>query len=187
MAISMIGIKKLYYGTAFAAAPAAPYVEGTAGSGYSASEIKAKIAAATEITNIHGDLWNYEEAMNTVTPYSNKLTDEVYRSSYAKGSKKMSFTIGQYEFVLKAALQGGTASTTVKYTGPASAAPVYKSMIALTDDDIYIVFPKSGINVGGVTTDDAVGLKCEAIQMEGDVAGMDPFLYITKTAVDAAV
>ena len=186
MAISMIGIKKLYYGTAFAAAPAAPYVEGTASSGFTAAEIKAKIALGTEITNIHGDLWTYEEAMNTVTGYKNKLTDEEYRATYAKGEKKMSFTIGQYEFATKAALQGGTASTTVKYVGPATASPVYKSMIALTDDDIYIVFPKARVNVGGVTTDDAVGLKCEAVQMQGDVAGMDPFLYITKAAVDAA-
>lgn len=184
---SLIGIKKLYYGQLLASVASA-YVEGTAGTGLSAAELKAFLAAGTtkQITNIHGDLWNYEEPIPTITEYKNKLSGKTYRADKSKNPAKFVFSVGKSDFVTKAALQGGTANDT-KWSAPSSVASIEKTMVALTEDDVYIVMPRASIVGGGKTTDNAVAIALEASAYEPSVTGLEDLVYITKAAVDAVV
>lgn len=183
--ISLIGIKKLYYGTKLSAV-ATPYVQGTAGTGLSVAELKAFIASAKEIPNVHGDTWNFEEPVPTVTDHKNKLTGQVYRQDIVPNPAKISFTVGRYDFAIKADLQGGTANDT-KYSSPSSVSPVEKTVVGLTEDDVYIVLTRGNVLVGGKTTDNAIGLASEVVALEPTVSGLEAVAMITKAAVDTVV
>lgn len=169
--ISAIGIKKLYYATSPSAA-------------LTAASLKALVAAATEITNVHGTTWSYEEAEASVTNYKNQLTGQTYRQDVEPGDSQISFTIGQYDYATKAALQGGTGNAT-SWTKE-TAGIINKCIIGLTKDDVYIVFPKAAIIGRGTSTDNAIGIAVAATALETGVTGLYSEVWMDKSAVDAA-
>ena len=182
--ISAIGIKKLYYGDPIAAVTKA-VEEGDATSGYSALELKALIPTLTEVKNVHGDTWNYEEAEANITRYKNQLTGKPYRQDSEAGETQISFTIGQYDYKTKADLQGGVA-TASSWSRPAGAVDIRKTVVALTNDDIYILMPNAAIVGRGATTDNAIGLAVGATAMEPTVEGLEIEKWFDKKAVDEA-
>jgi len=182
---SGIGVKKLYYGPCLSAVTTA--YTGAAGTELSPAELKAFLAAGTteEILNIHGDLWNYEKTKPTKTYYKNKLSGKNYRGSTTDtGMSKITFSVGKYDFATKAALEGGAADTT-KYSASASVPDVKWTLVGLTEDGVYVVFPKADVVAGSVTTDDAIAISVEATALEPDIA-LEIEAWISKASVDAA-
>ncbi len=123
--------------------------------------------AATKIENSHQDTFTYEEDEPTVTQYKNDLTKKTYRSDVEAGEKRISFTIGQYDFDLKAALQGGTSGDSGQsYVSGDSSELRYKAFYALTQDNVLIVFPRANIVASNSSTDNAIGIAVSAIPEE---------------------
>ncbi len=182
---SAIGIKKLYYGNPITSVTKA-YKDGDATTGLSAKEIKTLLPTLTEVLNVHQDTWSYEEAEASITRYKNQLTDKPYRQDVESGEVKIGFTIGKYDFNTKAALQGGTASET-SWSRPTIPVDIRKTIIALTNDDYYIIFSNAAIIGRGALADKAIGLAVSATPMEASVAGLEAEKWFAKSAVDSAV
>lgn len=183
---SGIGVKKIFYGPALSSVTT-PFT-GVVTTGLSAAELKAFLALETteEITNVHGDNWNYEKTKPSKTYYKNKLTGLNYRASTSDaGTSKITFSIGKYDFATKAAFEGGAANTD-KYSAPKTYSDLRLTLVALTEDGVYIVYPKADIIAGGVTTDDAIAISVEATALEPDIA-LESEAHISKTSVDAVV
>lgn len=184
--ISGIGIKAIYYGPKLSAV-STPFVDGDEATGLSASELKAFLSASTtkHVSNVHADQWNYEKTKPSKTYYKNKLTGKNYRSSTTDaGQSKITFSIGKYDFDTKAAMEGGASSTT-KWSAASSYQAKELTIVALTEDGVYIVYPRADIIAGGVTTDDAVAIAVEATSLEPDIQ-IESEAWISKASVDAA-
>lgn len=149
--ITAVKIKQLYYAEPLSAAP-------------TKAGISAALSAATAITNVHQDTFQYEEAEPTINKYKNQLTGQVYRSDVIEGDVSIAFSIGQYDFAMKKALQGGNATDDSWSRGKST--PVYKAFYAVTEDDVCIVFPKARIIARGASTDNAVALALSAVPEE---------------------
>lgn len=181
---SAIGVKAIFYGPKLA--NVATDYNGTADTGLSPAELKAFLAANTtkQVKNIHEDNWNYERTKASKSYYKNKLNKKAYRGSVDDpGESKITFSVGKYDFETKAALEGGTASAS-KYSAASEYSPKELTLVALTEDNVYIVYPKADIVAGGVTTDDAVAIAVEATALEPDIA-IESEAWMYKSAVDA--
>lgn len=183
---SAIGIKKIYYGAVLANV-AVPYVDSDPVTGLSAAELKAFLAnaATKQVGNVHQDTWNYEKAEADMTQYKNQLNKKTYRMDSTPGDSSIAFSIGKYDLVTKAAFEGGGADAD-KYSSPSEFSQIFKTIVALTEDGYYIVFPKAAINARGVTTDNAIALAVSATPMEPDIK-VESEAWFSKTSVDAAV
>lgn len=113
---------------------------------FSGAAVKAILTGTSfkEITNVHATTWAYEEQEGSVTDYINQLNGQTYYRDSEPGSRSINFTIGQYDYETKAELQGGTATATT-WVAPKNQGIIYKSVIAVTKDDTYIVMPKAQI------------------------------------------
>lgn len=149
--VSAIKIKALRYADVLESAP-------------TLDSLKSAFEAADKIDNSHQGTFTYEETEPTVNQYKNDLTNQVYRSDMEAGDVTIRFTIGQYDFATKAALQGGTSTDTQWARG--KAAQHYKCFYALTEDDVLIVFPKGNVIGTGASTDNAVGIAMQVIPQE---------------------
>lgn len=182
---SQIGIKMIAYGPVLSDV-AAPY-DGTPSTGLSPSELKAFLALGTtkKVKNVHEDNWNYEKTLPSKTYYKNKLDKKAYRGSVDDpGESKITFTMGKYSFEDKASFEGGVASAN-KWSASSEFENKEYTLVALTEDDVYIVFTKADIIAGGVTTDDAIGESVEATSLSPDIA-LESEAWILKSAVDSA-
>lgn len=183
--ISRIGISAIFYNPEFITA-AVPPVDGTSTSGLQPAELKAFLADADtkRVPNVHQETWNYDEAEDTTNFYTDQLTGEVYRGgTTAKGAKVISFTIGKFDFPVIADFKGGTGSAD-KYAAPSVKKDIYKTVVALTEDGVYIVFPKSFIQARDSTVDNAIGMLVTATAMVPDTK-IEATAQIRKSAVDA--
>lgn len=170
------GIKKLWY------------AETTAVTAKLTGPILATILkTAKEITNVHQDTWSIEEAEPSLTRYKNQLSGTNYRQSEEKGDVVMSFTIGQYDYATKKDLMGGELIDTDKgWHRARGVVNIYKCMIALTEDDQYLVFPKGAIVAREANTDGAIGLAVSAIALEPDNADVSPETWLRADEVTEA-
>ena len=180
MAKTVVSIKKLWY---------ADPIDAIAGSALTGEEVYDLIAdvGTKEISNVHGDTWAYEEAEASVTDYVNQLNGKVYYRDNVPGAVNMSFSIGQYDYETKAALQGGTATGATTKTGwqRGNGDLVYKCMIAKTKDDTYIVFPKAGVSARGGMVEKAIGILLSAVALETEVTGLASECWFDATEVVA--
>lgn len=173
--ISAIDIKKLWYTD-----PTDITTDVTA------STLGDLLELATEVVNIHQDTWSLEEAESSQDSYKNQLTGSIYRQSKkTMGDITISFTIGQYDYKLKAELMGGT------YTDNSwkrAKGPVYihKAIIALTTDGVYIVYPYCSMMVREANTDGALGLSVSATVMEPKADTVSMEYWIDSAAVEEA-
>lgn len=153
--ISSINIKKLWYGDVLATAPT-----------LTAEGMKALVAKMTEIKNVHQDTWTIDESEPSQDSYRNQLTGKVYRrGTKTMGEVSFAFTIGRYDFDMKAALMGGTATAT-SWARANGAVSIAKAMVALTEDDVYCVLSNADLSAREANTDGAVGIAVTALAME---------------------
>ncbi len=181
--ISAIGIKKIYYGAPLATV-AIPYVDGRAETGLSAAELKAFLANAStkQVENVHQDTWNYEKAEATITQYKNQLTKKTYRQSVEGGDSTITFSIGKYDFEVKADFEGG-GSNDKKYSAPIDYKVENMTIVGLTEDNVYIVFPKASVIARGASADNAIAIAVTATPLEPDIQ-IEPEVWVLKSAVD---
>lgn len=130
-------------------------------------QVKTLMADADEIKNVHEDTWSFEQTDATVDSFKNQLTGGTYRQNEILGETSMNFTIGQYEFQTKADLMGGTATANSWKSG-GNTGIIHKALFAITNDNVYIVFPKATISARSADTDGAIGLAVVATAMEPD-------------------
>ena len=90
-----IGIKKIWYGDVIDSA-------------VTKTSLKTLIGEMTEVKNSHQDTWQYTADDPAYTDYINELNGEIYyRDVTQKGAKTIAFTMGEWTFDDKVALQGG--------------------------------------------------------------------------------
>ena len=174
-----IGIKRLWYGEPLVNAP-------------DQSSVATLISNSTEVMNIHQDTWGYTQDDPSVTDYINELTGRpYYRDKTDEGQKVIAFTMGEYDYLTKAALQGGmaikadgTQATTnaqaVGWKSPTTPAFINKCIIALTKTDTYIVFTNASIVAKGDQQQKAVGLGVAAVAMDNETSGISDEYWFTK-------
>jgi hypothetical protein len=187
MKISAIGIKQIFYGEVIREV-AVKYDETNKdnATGLSATELKAFLKKATtkQDKNVHQDTWSFEESEASRTPYKNQLSKKVYRQSTEPGDTTMKFSIGQYDFETRADFKGGVA-TTDKYSAPSTFTENYKTIVGLTEDNVYIVFTKAQIDANDASTDGAIAISVTATPMEPDIE-IESIAWISKKAIDDA-
>lgn len=153
-----IGIKKLWYTSPLSSEP-------------TQSDLSALIASATEVENVHQGTWGYTQDDPTVTEYINQLTGKAYyRDKESDGAKTITFTIGEYDYEDKAALQGGSTieagGTVVGWKSSGNLENVEKAIIAQTKSGRYIVFSNAAIVAKVDTQEQALGLGITAVAIE---------------------
>lgn len=155
--ISAINIKRLWYGDCISQEPT-----------LTAAGITTMLADFTEIMNVHQDTWAIEESEPSQDAYRNQLTGMVYRrGTKTMGEVSFTFTIGRYDFDLKAALMGGTAAEDGKsWSRGKGAVSVNRTMVALTEDDVYCILSYADLSTREANTDGAIGLAVVATAME---------------------
>lgn len=185
--VSAIDIKQLFYCDEISA-PLTP------------ASLKALLKTAKEIDNVHQDTWQIEEGEASQDSYRNQLTGNVYRMSKRQmGDLTVAFTIGQYDYMTKAAIMGGkalkadgseatTADDAIGWERAIGVVELYKTLIALTYDDVYVVIPRAQLGSREASTDGAIGLAVSGTMMEplAKTSGVSSEYWYSKKTVDAA-
>lgn len=177
MSKKFIGIKRIWYANPIAS---------IAGASLAGSEIKALLAKETtkEVKNSHQDTWGYTEDDPSVTNYINELTGQIYYKDITQaGAVSIAFTLGEYEYTDKAALQGGTATATGWDRGDVK--NINKCIIAQTKTGNYIVFPNASIVGKGNFVEKNIGLGVTAVAMETGVANLAAEVWRDQAEVEA--
>lgn len=142
--------------------------------------VKALIASAQNVENVHQDTWQFEESEASQDSYKNQLTGLTYRmGTKTLGDVVINFTIGRYDYETKAALLGGNVITNAdgKAIGWSrahheKAKNIFKAIFGLTEDDQWVIFTNANMTVRESNTDNAIGLAVTATAMESDNANL---------------
>lgn len=170
-----IGIKQIWYGDVFNAA-------------VTATTLKAWLKTATEVKNSHQDTFQYTQDDPSVTDYINELTGKpYYRDVTSEGNKTIEFTIGEYSFADKVALQGGKlVGSGDGWEAPDSPELIYKGIVGKTKTGNYVVFTYAGI-VGKTTmADKNMGLGVQAVAMDNPTEAVKDEYWFDGSKVDQA-
>lgn len=172
-----IGIKKIWYGDPFTTA-------------VTAASLKTWIGTATEVKNSHQDTWSYTEDDPSVTDYINELTGKpYYRDITANGAKTIAFTLGEYSFKDKVALQGGKLVGTGDGDGweaPETPELIYKAVVGMNKTGNYVVFTNAGIVGKANTVEKNIGLGVSAVAMDNPSDGVADEYWFDGSKVDTA-
>ena len=123
-------------------------------------------SSVTEILNLHQDTWSIEESESSQDTYKNQLTGSAYRvGAKTLGDVTISFTIGQYDYATKAALMGGVGDAK-SWKRERGIVEIKKAIIALTEDNQYIVIPYCNLSCREANTDGAIGLSVTGTMLE---------------------
>ena len=170
-----IGISKIWYGDVFNAA-------------VTAASLKTWLSSATEVKNSHDGTWGYTQDDPTTEDYTNELTGKLYhRDITAAGNKTITWTMGEYDYADKVALQGGTAieeSSTAIGWKSGDVAFVSKGVVAKTKTGNYVVFTNANITAKVDQQQKALGLGVTAVAQENETTGVADEYWFTGTAVD---
>lgn len=140
----------------------------------------------TEVKNVHQDTWTFEEGEASQESYRNQLTGSVYRMGPTEmGDVTVKFTIGRYDYATKAALLGGT-STDTSWKRPRGIVDIKMGIIAVTDDDQYIVLPYANIKAREASTDGAIGLAVTGTMLEPKAEDVMPEYWFDISEVTSA-
>lgn len=176
-----IGIKQIWYAEPITTA-------------VTAASLKTLLASATEVKNSHQDTWGYEESDPETTEYINELTGQTYYVDMTKGTvPTISFTMGEYSYLDKAALQGGKAitATGTEATSESDAVGwkksdtldiIEKAIIAKTKTGNYVVLTKANITGKGNFVEKNIGLGVTAVALENEGVGSE--FWFDGSAVD---
>jgi hypothetical protein len=164
---TVVDIKQIFYGDPMTSVlvPA---------NGLTGAEVKDFLDGnVKEIVNVHGTTFTYEEGEPSTTDYNNQLNGETYFRDYTPAAKSINFSIGQYDYATKAELQGGEATAT-SWKSPKNQGIIYKTFVAITKDDTYIVFPKAIVNArAGMVEDKVIGLLFSASPIATGINGLE--------------
>lgn len=150
----------------------------------SAGDYVILVSKANEIENVHQDTWQIDESEASQDSYRNQLTGHVYRLGKRQmGDLTVNFTVGQYDYATKAALMGGAMldSTGATTTTPSEAVgwqrsndvvEMYKTLIALTVDDVFVVVSRSSLGARESSTDGAIGMAMSGTMTDPIVSGV---------------
>lgn len=137
-----------------------------------------------EIKNIHQDTWTIDESEASQDSYKNQLTGSTYRmGAKSMGDVVFNFTIGRYDFALKAELMGGTATDT-KWARARGITDIKRCLIALTEDDVYCVLPYANMNAREAGTDGAIGIAVSGVMLEPENEAVSPEYWFDAEEVD---
>lgn len=190
--ISAIDIKKLWYTDCISK----PLIPKASSSATGKQGLDALLTSAKEIENVHQDTWQIEEGEASQDSYRNQLNGHVYRLGRKQdGDLTVQFTVGQYDYATKAALMGGnmldedgevttTASEAVGWERAKDSIEMYKTLIALTVDDVYVVISRASLNAREANTDKAIGLAMSGMMTDPTVTGVSSEYWYDKSAVD---
>lgn len=136
-----------------------------------------------QVKNIHQDTWTLEEGEPSQDSYRNQLTGSVYRmGTKTMGEITINFTIGQYDYKLKADLLGGTATDTT-WERPRGIVEIRRGFIVLTEDDQYVVFPLCNVSGREANTDGAIGIGVKGTVMEPENTAVSPEYWLDASEV----
>lgn len=168
-----IGIKKIWYGEPIEAP-------------LTASALKTWLSSATEVKNSHQDTWGYTEDDPSVTDYINELTGKTYyRDITANGAKTIAFTLGEYGFEDKVALQGGKlVGSGDGWEAPENPELVYKAVVGMTKTGNYVVFTYAGIVGKTNFVEKNMGLGVSAVAMDNPNDGVSDEYWFNGEKVD---
>lgn len=153
-----IGLKKLWYGEPLKAAP-----ESITG---------LNVSGMTEVKNVHSGTFQYSQDDPTTNELKNELTgDTYYLDLESYGGKRISFTIGEYDFETRVALQGGKVTKGV-WEAPKELKLIQKCIVAQTKTGHYICFPNAYITAKSDTQDKNIGLGIVALAVEDTTNGL---------------
>lgn len=179
MAKPFIGIKKLWYGPVLTADLT------------SVTDITALVAPTsgtstfTEVKNVHQGTWGYSQDDPSVTDYINELTGQpYYRDKETLGNRTINFSIGQYDFATKAALQGGSVIGDEKgWKSSGALENVNKALIAQTKTGNYIVFSNASFIAKGDQQEKNIALGITAVCMENENTNVEAeYMFDAATA-----
>lgn len=137
------------------------------------------------VENIHQDTWSIEESEASQDSYRNQLTGQIYRfGRKTPGEVTLKWTIGQYDYALKAEFLGGTA-TGNSWKRPREAVDIKKCLIALTLDDQYCVVPYANIKANEANSDKAIGLAITGTAMEPENPAIASEYWFDASELDA--
>lgn len=184
---TVTSIKELYYGEPLS-------LTGDITEAKIKTAVLAIIAGNKSITNVHDTTFVYEEEEASVTDYKNQMNGKIYFRDSTPGAVTMAFSVGQYDYATKAALQGGSvimdSSTPAKAIGwsrPESSDLIYKTIVAITADRTVIVFPRAYISSrGGMVEDKLVGLLLTATAMDTGITGLTSEMWYDESEITPA-
>lgn len=138
-----------------------------------------------EVLNIHQDTWSIEESESSQDSYKNQLTGATYRmGAKTMGDVTFNWTIGQYDYALKAEFLGGKAEGNT-WKRARGIVEIKKCLVALTEDDQYCVLPKANISAREANTDGAIGIAVIGTMLEPDNQQIMPEYWFDKDEVVA--
>ena len=159
--------------------------------------IKAAITSKTEVKNVHGETWSIEESEASVTPYKNQLTGQAYRYDTTPGELTPTFSIGQYDYLTKAALMGGEIvkkggsgtdkDTPVGWKRAIDKVVIHKTLFCLTEDDVWFIFPNCQIVTREANTDKAIALAVKSLVQTPTIDGVSSEYNFDEAEVKALV
>lgn len=160
-----IGLKRVWYGDVVDSVT-------TPSEGFTGEELALLLEDLTEIKNVHQDTWGYEESDASVTDYINELTGQPYYRDVTQAAiPTVSFTLGQYSFDDKAALQGGRVEGGA-WVREEMNSLIEKCIVAQTKTGNYIFMPKANITGKGNFVEKNIGLGVTAVPLETGVEGL---------------
>ncbi|WP_303013831.1 hypothetical protein [uncultured Bacteroides sp.] len=172
-----IGLKRVWYGDVVSTVT-------TPASGYTASELKTLIGTLTEIKNVHQDTWGYDESDPSVTDYINELTGQPYYRDVTQAAiPTVNFTLGEYSFEDKAALQGGKIASD-GWERQNMANLIEKCIVAQTKTGNFIFIPRANIVGKGSFVEKNIGLGVSAVPLETGVDGLASEKWFKEADVD---
>lgn len=156
-----IGIKRLWYGDVITEA-------------VTKTSIPTIIAEMTEVKNSHQDTWGYTQDDPTYTDYINELNGEIYfRDTTQRGANTITFTMGEWSFDDKVALEGGEkVDTDAGWASTDSFDTINKAIIAQTKTGNFIVFTNASIIAKNNQVEKNIGLGVTAVAMTNTASGV---------------
>lgn len=141
-----------------------------------------------EIKNVHQDTWTVEESEAQQDSYRNQLTGGIYRMGRkTPGEVTAKFTIGQYDYALKAEFLGGEVVDNGKgWKRSRDVKDIYKLLIFRTVDKQYGVFPYAAIKANEANTDKAVGIAVTGTANEPKNAAIASEYWFDESALTAS-
>lgn len=159
--------------------------------------IKAAITAKAEVMNVHGETWNIEESEASVSGHKNQLNGQTYRYDTTPGEVTPAFSIGQYDYVTKAALMGGEAikkggsgadkDNIVGWKRSTEKVVINKALFCLTEDDVWFIYPNCQIVARESNTDKAIAIAVKGLVQTPKVAGVSSEYNFDEAEVKALV
>ena len=101
------------------------------------------------------------------------------------GEVTFNWTIGKYDYFTKAEFLGGVATAT-SWKRPRGIVEIQKALIALTEDNQYVVLPFANIRAREANTDGAVGVGVIGTMMEPDNEAISPEYWFDISEVTAS-